>query len=83
MCTFICTCRRKLPVPITSRQSVPMLSSPDLPTEATLPTVAKSTCPESGEYLTNPPQSEPAVHVPHDAVEHERSRSSKRSTNWN
>ena len=86
MCTFICTCKRRLPVPITSRQSVPMSSSPDLPAELTLATVAKSTCPESGEYATDPPnafQAEPAVHVPHEAVEHARSSSSKRSTNWN
>ena len=86
MWTFIWTCSCRLPVPITSRHSVPMSSSPDRPAELTLATVAKSTCPESGEYATEPPKAlhaEPAVHRPHDAVEHASRPESNRSTNWN
>ena len=63
-----------------------MSRSPDWPAELTLATVAKSTCPESGEYATELPNAvhaDPAVHRPHEPVEHASSSESNRSTNWN
>ena len=63
-----------------------MSSSPDCLAEFTLATVAKSTCPESGEYATDSPNAihaEPGLHSPHDSVEHASSSESNRSTNWN
>ena len=52
----------------------------------TLATVAKSTCPESGDMTTLAPKAvhaAPGAHEPHDEGEQSRMSALKRSTNWN